>query len=254
MPAREPQQYRSASLEEADALLAFSGANHLLQTLSPLLDMFKMNLFQFSEDNPMDIKSFQAHSMNAHIVASSDVQAYDIIRWFTDIPQSVRLPLNGISRYYHKEAVLRSEPKHAERRCEGGHLSDDEEYAAERVSSPHFGFEKNSDKLENGFDSVDAAVVEWLLLAKAAVTKKGGLVDDHSLSKADKDMLASTLRGMEKLVRAVCRQSQESTQRAIASHEEAQKANLKAASKVQLIDATAAWVLGRKLPRYRRTS
>ncbi|KAK4543780.1 hypothetical protein LTR36_004813 [Oleoguttula mirabilis] len=253
----ERRARRHTAIEETQAVPARRDADHEgykltkhYRKLPRLLKMFKTNLDQYAKQDAAGFKAFQAHIINAHIVTSADVRAYDIIRWYTKIPQNVKLPLNDLSRYYHEEAVLRSNLKHAEHRCEGNHLYDDEEFAVERFGCPDFGFEDHTnDEPVNGFTdytprfegglqvqhllacvkvrkvrlehvdesercspsdwttSLDARVVDWLLLAKEEVEAEGCLAEDVNLTHKEKTLLDSTLRAMEGMVRRICQRA-----------------------------------------------
>jgi len=143
---QDRHQELSKNLEDK----CFDRLNEHYMTQVPLLHVFKVSLSEFAESDPNGFKAFKKHMINAHVVSSADVRAYDIMRWFKkDLPQNVKLSLNDVSRYYHKEAVLRSELKHAEGRCDGDHLKNDEEWAAELGVGEPFGLEQG-DPIQNG--------------------------------------------------------------------------------------------------------
>lgn len=121
------------------------------RTLDPLLQVLRFSMREYEQEDPAGYQAFHNHILNAYIVSEADVRIYDILRWYTKIPLNVKLPLNDLSRYYHQEAVLRTDLRRAEGRLVGNPLLDDEQYAAEFGIDRSFGFNRtHADDNVNG--------------------------------------------------------------------------------------------------------
>lgn len=120
-----------------------------------LENSFKQSLSMWNTEDEETCQAFRRHAIYAAAYSDAEVRTFDIMRWWTKMPDHVQESLRELTKYFHKEAKLEYDAKHFEMDCgnvplcsekSGGpneHWMSDKGYAAERFGKADYGWEAN---------------------------------------------------------------------------------------------------------------
>ena len=149
--ARQDEENHTGRVRMADTASSRLHAHYT--TERQLIVNFKQAMVQYNHENQARWRLFVDHCINAHIVAVTNVRAYDIMRWYSKVPANVTTSLNELSKYYHSEARMQNNCRDRDAMAASlwrteTDLDPEILYASARFGKSDYGFESNANRAE----------------------------------------------------------------------------------------------------------